>query len=235
MNYQLLQYIKFARDKHMTTDDIRANLVAAGWDVEQVEAALHAPDKMMLVPPPPPAPAGSLSGQGEAVIGHGASPIAVVQQRTTKGLEYTIMFIALGVAAVSFGEVLHNTVDTVFGNQGSQDAVSLAASALIVAFPIFALLFLRLKKAEKRDPAIRSDASRRHAVQLTLIVSFAWGLFRLVTYIYSLLNSGSDLASSLGSDNSSPVANILHTLITLVIAGTIFAYYWVDEHRKDQA
>jgi hypothetical protein len=237
MNHQLLQYIEFARKHKMEDGDIRANLVSAGWDGEQVDAALEADGKALLMPPPPPAPAGSSALVGGVIAtpsGTPATPIAVVQQRTTKGLEYTIMFVALGASAISLGALLHNTVDSSFGGQGSTDLVSFAASALIVALPIFIVLFLRLKKAELVTPAIRSDASRRHAVQFTLIVSFVWGLFRLITYIYSLLNSGSGSSTFLGSDNSSPIANLLHTLITLAIAGAIFAYYWLDEHRKDQ-
>jgi hypothetical protein len=70
-------------------------------------------------------------------------------------------------------------------------------------------------------------------VQLALIVSFVWGLFRLMTYVYSLLNGGSG-NDFLGSDNTNPVANLLHTLVTLAIAGTIFVYYWRDEHKKGQ-
>jgi len=242
MNQQLLQYITFARKHKMNDADIRANLVAAGWDGGQVDEAIKGGDDALMVPPPPPAPAGALpavhSTGGNltpAASGTPAAPIAVVQQRTTRGLEYTIMFVALGATAVALGALLHNVIDSTFGNSSntSSDLVSFASSALIVALPIFAWLFLRLKKAEHETPEIRTDSSRRHAVQLALIVSFVWGLFRLMTYVYSLLNGGSG-NDFLGSDNTNPVANLLHTLVTLSIAGTIFVYYWRDEHKKGQ-
>lgn len=238
MNQQLLQYINFARDRQVKDQDIRANLIGAGWEVGQVDAALSAGPDAAILPPPPPAPAASSAGVMVGMAAPGpavGAPIAVVQQRTTKGLEYTIMFLALGASAISLGALLHDMVSSgIGGDAGSSDVVSFAASAIIVALPIFAVLFLRLKKAELANPGIRSDASRRHAVQLTLIVTFLWGLGRLIAYIYSLLNSGAGDSSFLGSDNSSPAANLLHTLITLTIAGGIFGYYWFDEHRKDQ-
>ncbi|HEY2003512.1 MAG TPA: DUF5671 domain-containing protein [Candidatus Saccharimonadia bacterium] len=213
----------------MSDEDIRSNLVSAGWLAQKVDEALKGGDKALLVPPPPPPSAGS------PVAGSTQQPIAVVSQRTTRGLEYVIMFLALGVTAISLGEVLHSIVDESFGNTSSfEGLVSYATSALIVALPIFAILFLRLKKAEQGDANLRRDSSRRHAVQLTLIVAFLWGLFRLVTYIYSLLNGGLSNSIGGGGGTVSPVANFLHALITVAIAGGIFAYYWTDEHHKGQ-
>ena len=229
MNQQLLQYISFARERKAADADIRANLIAAGWNEAQVDAALQADDTAMMMPPPPP---GITSIQNLPSGYQNARPIAVIQQRTTKGLEYTIMFLALGITAVSLGQLLHSLVDSSFGASSSNGLSSYASSAILVALPIFALLFLRLKKAEYSDPTIRVDSSRRHAIQLTLIISFIWGIYRLTTYVYSLLNGGGG-GSYLGSDNTSGVANLLHTLITLIIAGGIFAYYWIDEHRKE--
>ena len=230
MNQQLMQYISFARDRKSPESDIRANLIAAGWEQIQVEAALGADNNTLLMPPPPP---GIHTAATMPAGLQNASPIAVIQQRTTKGLEYTIMFLALGITAISLGQLLHSLVDSSFGANSSSGLSTYASSAILVALPIFAILFLRLKKAENANPTIRTDASRRHAVQLTLIVTFIWGIFRLTTYVYSLLNGGGG-DSYLGTDNTSGVANFLHTITTLVIAGGIFAYYWIDEHRKEQ-
>lgn len=234
MNNQLLQYINFARGRKLSDQDIHDNLVAAGWNAEQVAAALKAGDEAMLMPPPPPGGASDLQNSPEAGRSQRNEPIAVIQQRTTRGLEYIIMFLAMGVTAISLGALLHSSVDSGYGyNGGDSDGfVAFASSALIVALPIFAVLFLRLKKAETTEPGIRHDPSRRHAVQLTLVVAFLWGLLRLVTYIYSLLNGSGD--GFLGSNISDPIGNLLHTLITVGIAGGIFAFYWADEHRKDQ-
>ncbi|HSX02936.1 MAG TPA: DUF5671 domain-containing protein [Candidatus Saccharimonadia bacterium] len=236
MNQQLLQYITFARSRKLSDQDIRDNLVGAGWEAGQVAAALKAGDEALLMPPPPPGVADHDAGSQLGDRHRSVAPIAVVQQRTTRGLEYTIMFLALGVTAVSLGALLHNVVDLGFGrgDNANDSFISFAASALIVGLPIFALLFLRLKRAELAEPGIRADASRRHAVQLTLIVTFIWGLFRLVTYIYSLMN-GTSSDYFLGVAANTPAfASFLHTLVTVGIAGSIFAYYWRDEHHKGQ-
>lgn len=230
MNQQLMQYITFARQRKSNDADIRANLISAGWEETQVDAGLSADTSTLLMPPPPPEVHTAATMPSSL---QNNRPIAVIQQRTTKGLEYTIMFLALGITAISLGELLHSLVNSNFGANASSGLSSYASSALLVALPIFAVLFLRLKKAEIENPTIRTDASRRHAVQLTLITSFIWGIFRLTTYVYSLLNAGGG-ESYLGSDNSSGAANLLHTIITLIIAGGIFAYYWIDEHRKEQ-
>lgn len=228
MNHQLLQYIAFARERKLNDKDIRDNLVGAGWDAGQVDDALKAGKDAMLMPPPPPG-----QGHGGMATGQAGQPIAVIQQRTTRGLEYIIMFIALGVTAIALGALLHSLVDNVFGfTSDLTELTSYAVPALLVAMPIFAILFLRLKKAELAEPNIRTDPSRRHAIQLLLIVAFAWGLGRLIVYIYSLMNGGGD--SYLGSNIAAPLGNFLHTLVTVGIAGSIFAYYWADEHREKQ-
>lgn len=234
MNHQLLQYIAFARERKLNDQDIQDNLVGAGWESGQVEAALKAGADALLMPPPPPG-TGHVRGGELGTARRPGEPIAVVQQRTTRGLEYTIMFLALGVTAVSLGAIMHNVVDVAFGyDAGGDNLSSFAASALLVGLPIFAILFLRLKRAEQKNPGIRVDSSRRHAVQLTLVVAFLWGLFRLVTYIYNLIN-GTTGGGVLGSNITAPLGNLLHTLVTVGIAGTIFAYYWNDEHRQDQS
>ncbi|HSX01542.1 MAG TPA: hypothetical protein VLF67_04855, partial [Candidatus Saccharimonas sp.] len=102
MNHQLLQYIAFARGKKHKDKDIRDNLVGAGWDAAQVDEALAAGDAAMMMPPPPPGGGHPLPA-GTRAFGTNGAPIAVIQQRTTRGLEYIIMFIALGVTAVALG------------------------------------------------------------------------------------------------------------------------------------
>lgn len=231
MNQQLLHYMAYAREHHIADADIRANLIGAGWQAAQVDAALASEDDLLLVAPPPPyEPTSDASNSNAKTMSSG--PIAVVQQRTTRGLEYTIMFLSLGISAVSLGQLLHSLLDAATGVT-TDNLSSFATSALVVALPVFVILFLRLKRAELKTPEIRLDPSRRHAVQLALVVSFLWGVFRLATYVYSLLGGGE--GDYLGSNNPSPIANLLHLVITIGIAGTIFAYYWVDEHRKEQA
>lgn len=220
----LSDYIAAARAKGHSDDKIKTDLTAAGWNAKMVAAALN-PDKDLPVPPPPP---GSDSDS--------ASPRAVVQSLSTRGLEYIIMFIALGVSAFSFGSLLHSTINVLFGSNdsilGSGGSVPVAASALIVAFPILAFLFLRLKQAEILDPALRRDPSRRRAIQLTLVVTFLVGLIYVIRFLYSLMSDNSGYVGGLmgGTPANSIIGNFIHLIVTLAIAGGIFYYYWKDEH-----
>lgn len=220
----LTDYIAAAHKKGHKDEQIKTDLVAAGWDSAIVAAALSPTD--LPVPPPPP-------GQSSA------APRAVVQSLSTRGLEYIIMFIAMGVSAFSFGSLLHSSINALYGSEdsilSSGGTVPVAASALIVAFPILAYLFLRLKQAEIKNPVLRRDPSRRKATQLTLVVTFLVGLFYVIRFLYSLMSDNTNYSSGLiaTSTASSIVGNFIHLVITLAIAGGIFYYYWKDEHQND--
>lgn len=226
MNDQLFGYIKDARDRGLSDPVIKSNLVVAGWDAHLAEAGLTADLSF-------PAPAVPIEARLGAIASNPTRPVAVVSNFTTRGLEYIIMFIAMAVTAVSLGLVLHSLVDTLFNADGDayDGIVSYATSALVVALPVFAALFLRLKKAELSDTTLLEDPSRKHAVQLTLIITFIIGIWKVITYVYSLLNAGNGSVDAYGSTQSLG-GNLIHTLITLAIAGGIFAYYWRDSHKS---
>jgi hypothetical protein len=231
MNEALAKYISDARTKGHSNEKIQHDLVAGGWSEAMVKAGLKGEDPLE-VPPPPPAPAITAA----APIVSASDPVAgtdtavkVVSMKTTAGIEYLIMFISMWVAAMSLGAVLHSLVDQAFGQDSVYTTVvSFSTAALVVSLPIFAWLFLYLKRKELAHPEIRRDQNRKAAVQLTLIITFIIGIIKLVMYVYQLLNTGNADAGGGGS----VVGNFLHTLITLGIAGGIFFYYWRDEHRK---
>ena len=213
---EINDYINKKRSEGLSDADISTKLIAAGWSQAQVSAALTGVEDD--VPRPP-----------EGVPHPGQQPVTVVQTFSTRGLEYIIMFISLYVTASSIGLLLHDMVSALFNSADYNDYgySSMATASLIVSLPIFTVLFLRLKKAELNDPTIKNDPSRKRAVQLTLVVTFITGLIKIISYIYSLMNLGG------GEFETSPVQDLLDTIITLGIAGGIFAYYWIDEHRKE--
>lgn len=211
----------------MADDVIRTNLIAGGWNAELIDPALKG--EMSDVPPPPPAP---------TVAAQATPPVAVVQNFSTRGLEYVIMFISLWVSASSIGFLAHQALSNAFGvNSDSYSFLGfdqMSIAALVVALPIFTILFLRLKKAERNDPTVKNDPSRKRAVQLTLIITFLIGLGNVIGYVYSLITppvTNTYDAALVGSGQSG-IINLGHTAITLIIAGGIFAYYWHDEHKK---
>lgn len=227
MNLQLLDYVKQARQKGLADEQIKTNLVSAGWNAAEVADAVAWKEGDLVVPAPPTPPAPQVPVAAPAASTGPQSPSPVVEQLSTRGVEYTIMFIALGIFATSLGNILHNFVNDAFTSGPSYGgAASFSAAALLVSFPVFAILFLRLKKAELDKPETRQDPSRRKSVQLTLIISFLFAIGHLSTYLFMLMEG-----NSFSGDAGEGVASILNMLITITIAGGIFAYYWLDEHR----
>lgn len=229
---ELVSYIKKARTKGKDDETIRHNLLLAGWDKDAVEGGLGADLDDDEVPKPPTTAAKKTTSK---------EPLAVVQTFSPRGFEYIIMFIALGVTALSLGSILHDVATMIISGTAS-DLVAfspMASAGLIVALPIFAFLFLRLKKLEQLEPKLKFDTSRRRAVQLTLIVSFIIGVGRLIWYIYQLLEANAGTNLRYGYEVTPPAAevmllNTVHALITIVIAGSIFAYYWRDLQHKEE-
>lgn len=196
MKAALSHYIDLARRKGRTDDQIIKNLVEAGWDEATARAGLTEDDSLLPPPPPPgqPEPAtGHTTAHSQAGFEAGRPGIVkVVSYRSTAGLEYLITFISLWVAAMSLASVLHSLIDTLIGNSDSlyEGIATFATAALLVSLPILAFMFLRLKKRELKEPAIRTDPSRKAAVQLTLIITFVIALGRTAFWIYQLMNVG---------------------------------------------
>lgn len=148
-------------------------------------------------------------------------PTPVVQVLSPRGVEYVMLTIALFTAAIGLTAILLCLVN---GQTGLM-SLSLPVSLLIVGLPIFAGLFLRLKKAELNNPSLKLDQSKRRSTQTTQIISFVVSLFTVVGLLVSIFAAISGSAGDVGK-------GIASALITLIIFGGILAYYWWDEHRS---
>jgi hypothetical protein len=218
MNGDHQEYIKKMRKDGANDDDIKKTLAGAGWRDYEITSAFASLSSGKPLPPPPPH---ALHDEPAAQ----QAPIAVVQRYTTAGMEYSIMFLALLFGATSLGTWLHQLLDSLYRSPQSSDA--LPSVTAIVTIPIFLVLFFRLRGKEKSDETVKADSSRRRGVQIALLVTFVWGITSVIFYLYQLL-SPHYAGSSVAND---PVLQFLHLLITLAIAGGIFIYYWIDEHR----
>jgi len=150
-----------------------------------------------------------------------ANPVAVVRVLSSRGIEYVFLTIALVIASVSLGAVIISLIN------GHHDfnVLSYPTAALIVSVPIFAMLFLRLKKAEMLNPSLSSDPSKRRSTQFMQIYSYVICLGTLIGIIAEVFSNIS------GSYSGSILKLILDGLVVLVIAGGILTYYWRDERR----
>ncbi|HEY5442291.1 MAG TPA: DUF5671 domain-containing protein, partial [Candidatus Saccharimonadales bacterium] len=127
----------------------------------------------VLPPPPPPIPPAEPATQSITVDPD--HPLAVSEVYSTYGIEYLIMFVSLAAAAIGLGSLLDAIVDLVGSKSGGSLGAFLnpyAEAALIVSFPIFVFLFLRLESKEEADPSLIADASRRRGMQIVLVISF---------------------------------------------------------------
>lgn len=148
-------------------------------------------------------------------------PVAVVQALSVRGVEYTMMTLALLINA---GALIWSLLSVVNGGT-SFSLLAFPIALLIVCGPVFAFFFLRLRKSELTNPALRFDASKRRLSQFTQIIAFATCLFNTIGFVYLVLQKIS------GGAAPSIVKSIINLGVVLAIAGGILVYYWFDEHR----
>lgn len=169
-------------------------------------------------PAPEPAPAGQQADTNQ----NGVRPQPVVHVLSPRGVEYVFLTIALFTAAIGLTSVLLSLVN------GKTDfaVLSFPVATLLVAVPVFAWLFLRLKQAELANPSLQLDASKRRSTQFTQIVSFLVVFFTMIGFLTAIF------AKISGQYEGSMVKLFLDVLVILTVAGGILAYYWRDEHNK---
>ncbi len=147
-------------------------------------------------------------------------PTPVVQVLSPRGVEYVMMTVALFTSAIGLAAILVGLVN----GQTSMMSLSFPAALMLVGLPIFAALFLRLKKAELREPSLKLDQSKRRSTQATQIISFLIVLITLIATIVAIFAAMSGVNDSLGKSLGS-------AFFVLIVFGGILAYYWHDEHR----
>ncbi len=147
--------------------------------------------------------------------------VPVVKVWSVRGVEYAIMSFMLWSIAISVTWVIVSLINGLSGF----GALSPPLALLIVSLPFFAVFFLRLKKAELIQPELKTESTKRRFSQITQIVSFAVIFFSLLSIVASIL-------AKIGGDEIDLAKTIFSALAFIVVWGTLFAYYWVDEHRK---
>jgi hypothetical protein len=168
--------------------------------------------------PPEPAAVPALPTTSSAT-----SPVPVVRVLSPFGVEYVFMTICLFVGAIALVTALISLAN------GKIDFSVLAfpAATLLISVPVFAVLFLRLKKLELKRPELKLDPSKRRSTQFTQITAFTVVLFTLIGLVFNIF-------MKLGGQGGLPIVKaILDTLCILVVAGGILAYYWRNEHKRN--
>lgn len=150
-------------------------------------------------------------------------------------LEYALMFISMYVLATSVGLFIHYYVDKFFpplnsdyeggsifswifllssGDGGSGGILPALASAMIVTYPLFAFFFLHTKKRAKQNPDLHHLKLRRGLIYNTLVITFLFMLYKLISLVYGSLTGNFSINF------------ILHFIVTVGINALIFIYFF---------
>lgn len=236
MNASGQEYVKKMREKSLSDVEIKQKLSDAGWEKTEIDNAFGVSTDLDTPPPPP----HTLHSSAPTETVDESKPIAVVAHYSTLGIEYSILMISLITGAISLGAILNAYIEVLIRHT-SADISPFASAAAVVALPIFIFMFIRLRRLEMKRPQLKADGSRRRWIQVTLLISFVFGISHIIFYVYSLMagNPQPSTYSDYGvaysiSAGEYQLLQFLHLAITLLIAGSIFAYYWIDEHRQKQ-
>src|SRR5258708_9673008 len=153
---ELEKYVETARAQKVADATIRATLIQSGWGADEVDDALTPTNISPSVPPPP--------------VPHFGMWVA---------FKYILLFICLYVSFTSLGGILHHAVDkyipdkldqsSYYSNFSGDDFLMKAyMSSILVAFPIFALLFISLKKEVITKPGVKNLRARKLLIYITL-------------------------------------------------------------------
>jgi len=221
MNSDLKEFIEKARYRHWPDEEIKNKLVNSGWDEGEVQRALGGEDDLVV-------PAPSHQEHNSISESQRHEPIAVAEIFTPRGFEYKIFSVALVVAIFA----LIYMADTFLYSQDDMSAAAFPLTLLLVTGPLALFMFFRLKHAEEAEPKIRKDPSRRKAIQGIQLVAFLAVLIHTIMLLYMVLSGHYTGGSSYSyDDDTNFVTDFLSWIVTMVVAGGTFLYYWRDEHR----
>lgn len=219
-NPELEKYINAARERKVSDEVIKSELVKSGWSESEVlEALTPKPSTGIEILPPP--------------ARHFGMWVT---------FQYVLLFISLYVTATAVSSILHYAVDEFikdpidktgygYGYSGFDyfsllfgDLILIHLAALIVTFPIFASLFLIVNKQAIANPAIKGLKVRKILIYITLVITFLILIGHLIIKVYAFLSG------------SLTTRILIHLVVTFAITGSIFIYLLrqVWEDRKSQ-
>lgn len=215
-NISLADYIDNARKVKLPERQIYQNLLNEGWDKKEIENELK----------------GTSSFPSRLVVPNSLS--STPENHLWDAFEHILLFISLGILAISSALMLHAFVDKWVSSNTTQSASSLLyissyghtlirgyIAAIVVSYPLFSFFFLRISKRTLNNPQIQGLKSRKVLIYLTLILTFFILIFNIISIIYSFLNGNVTL-------------NFLsHFSVSVLISSFIFGYY-LHQVKKDR-
>ena len=208
MNRELRAFIKEALERGYDRDAIRRVLLEAGWQEGEVRNGLSSfadADFSVAVPRPTP------------------------YLYAREAFLYLVSFIALYVAAISFGILVFGLIDHSFPDaldfrdrypSGGQ---ATAIASVIIAFPLYLFLARRLALQADADPERRQSPVRRWLTYFTLVVAAGIILGDLIALLANVLTGDPTLRFA------------LKAVSILVITACVFGFYLWDMRQAEAA
>jgi len=207
---ELEQFVRDALGHGQTRDDVRAVLREAGWRAEDIDTALARYAEVSF-PVPVPRPKPYISARD--------------------AFYYLVLFMTLytsafGLGTLLFGLIEHWLPDPVTSTYAYYDPMGplrWALASVIIAFPVYMLISLRLHRGYRAEPESRKSLVRLWLTYLTLFVAACTVIGDLISLVSSLL--GGELT----------VRFLLKASVVGGIAASVFGYYLWDLRYEEKS
>lgn len=212
MHKNISEYIASAREKNLTDEQIKSQLLNAGWPSNMVNSAFSIQNLDLVNPPPP----------------------AVPYTGMWIGFLYILFFISLYVLTGAIAGVFHSWINTKIPNLTILDNPYLSyiqvdsgtlmrgyLASIIISYPICVILGFILKKHLVKNHKVINIRSRKILIYITLIGAFLIMIWSIIGAIFDFLSGAVML-------------NVFENLcITLLLAGSVFSYF-ISEVKDDR-
>jgi hypothetical protein len=203
----LEQFVRTALEKGAKRDQIDKALADAGWAPEQTRSALSAyADVNFVVPVPQPRP--YLSAR-DAFL-------------------YLVLFTTLYMSAFHLGSLLFELINRAFPDPaqfrsgGLSTSIRWSVASLLVAFPVFLSMSIKIGHDVARQPVLRQSVVRRWLTYLTLFVAAVSLIIDLIILVDGVLGG------------EATARFMLKVLVAGVIAVVVFGYYLWDLRQDER-
>lgn len=203
-------FVAEALHSGISRERIKDTLLKAKWAPDQIDSALKIWSTVEF-PIPVPRPRAQLSARDAAM--------------------YLVMFSMLYLSVFHFGSVVFYCIDRLIPDAletsyrvfNRSDSVRFSTASLIVAFPVFLYLAIKINRNLTNDPSQRSSGVRKWLTYLTLAVAACIIVGDLIALLHSLLTG--DLSARF----------FLKALTVGGVAAAVFYYYLWSMREDDQA
>ncbi|MDO8617825.1 MAG: DUF5671 domain-containing protein [Candidatus Uhrbacteria bacterium] len=211
MSNDLQPFIKEALTAHIPRAKIKEQLIAAGWQEDEVKNALDAyVDSDFPIPIPKRRP--YLSAR-EAFL-------------------YLVLYMSLYVSSFSLGTLFFQFINRwlpdpsrgtySYESFGSLETIRQATAALIITFPVFMLISWILARSGALDPEKRGSKIRKWLTYITLFIAAGVIIGDLIALVSNVLSGELTMRF------------VLKILTVLAIAASIFTYYLLDLRKEEK-